>query len=102
MDLLLNIFAYFKIIIRDVFRKNDSRTDAGRNCSLAAGCSSATVTSTSCVGNRPFEIKLLKSLELSKDPECRVMDYCNNMSLLVCSQLSANALFPGFGVRKVR
>lgn len=64
-----------------------------------AGPSRSAHVAQSNMGSIGF--RLLKTIEFSKDSECRVMDFCPDMSLLVCSQVCVNALFPGHGVKKV-
>ena len=44
---------------------------------------------------------LAKTLKVCETGDCRVMSYCPAMATLCVSQSSSNALFPGFGVKKV-
>ncbi|KAK2146140.1 hypothetical protein LSH36_629g01054 [Paralvinella palmiformis] len=47
------------------------------------------------------QFTLDKTLKISEAGDCRVLSYCPSMATLCVSQSSSNALFPGFGVKKV-
>ncbi|GFR05220.1 e3 ubiquitin-protein ligase RFWD3, partial [Trichonephila clavata] len=44
---------------------------------------------------------LEKSLEMAKNGGCRIVDICDILGMALVSQQSANALFSGYGFRKI-
>ncbi|CAH1787352.1 unnamed protein product [Owenia fusiformis] len=60
----------------------------------------STLTNQSSQDNQS-SFKLIKSIKISEIGNCRVCGYCADLGALVVTQPSTNALFPGFGVKKV-
>ncbi|KAK5642969.1 hypothetical protein RI129_009136 [Pyrocoelia pectoralis] len=51
--------------------------------------------------NSSCKLCLDKSLQLSDEPGCRVLDYFSKGHIIVASVKSSNSLFPGFGARQL-